>query len=97
MVNKSYKFRMYPDDEQAKAMWKNIGSARFMFNQLLSDSIKLYDLYQGGVLTKEECYYVMSKTLQPPKYKKRSDEEAKLHSHVDSYDFLKRSSFSSTS
>jgi len=42
-LNKAYKFRLYPCKEQGVLINKTIGSARFMFNQLLAERIGNYD------------------------------------------------------
>lgn len=43
VLNKAYKFRLYPNKEQEVLINKTIGSARFMFNQLLAERIENYD------------------------------------------------------
>lgn len=43
-MNKAYKFRLYPNKEQATLIDKTIGCARFIYNQMLSDKIKHYEL-----------------------------------------------------
>lgn len=50
MQHKAYKFRMFPTEEQAELMWKTIGCARFMYNQILTDRNLYHELYEDGVL-----------------------------------------------
>ena len=54
MQHKAYKFRMFPTEEQAEIMWKTIGCARFMYNQILADRSLYHELYEDGVLSKAE-------------------------------------------
>jgi len=42
-VNKAYKFRLYPNKEQSILIDKTIGSARFIYNKMLSDKIEHYN------------------------------------------------------
>ena len=41
--NKAYKFRLYPNTEQQILINKTIGSARFIYNKMLSDKIEYYN------------------------------------------------------
>lgn len=41
---KSFKVRIYPTKSQKALMWKHIGSCRFIWNYMLSEQEKLYDL-----------------------------------------------------
>ncbi len=41
-TNKSYRFRLYPTTDQAIFIDKTIGSARFIYNRMLSDKIEHY-------------------------------------------------------
>lgn len=43
MVNKAYKFRMYPNKEQKNFFAKTFGCVRFIYNQMLSDKIAYYE------------------------------------------------------
>lgn len=61
MGHKSYKFRMFPTDEQAEVLWKTIGCARFMYNQILADRNLYHELYVDGVLSKDERDVLQSK------------------------------------
>lgn len=42
MANKSYKFRLYPNEEQRILFAKTFGCVRFIYNQMLSDKIAHY-------------------------------------------------------
>ena len=41
---KSFKIRIYPTKSQEALMWKHIGSCRFIWNYMLSEQERLYDL-----------------------------------------------------
>jgi putative transposase len=41
--NRSYKFRIYPNKEQANLIQKTFGCVRFMYNQMLADKINYYE------------------------------------------------------
>jgi len=41
--NKAYKFRIYPNAEQAALFAKTFGCTRFIYNQMLADKIKFYE------------------------------------------------------
>jgi putative transposase len=41
-VNKAYRFRLYPNKEQAVLLAKTFGCCRFIYNQMLSDKIEEY-------------------------------------------------------
>ena len=41
---KSFKIRIYPTKSQEALIWKHIGSCRFIWNYMLSEQEKLYDL-----------------------------------------------------
>ena len=41
--NKAFKFRIYPNKEQANFINQNIGACRFIYNQMLEDKIKYYE------------------------------------------------------
>jgi putative transposase len=43
LANKAYRFRLYPNNEQAILIDKTIGSARFIYNKMLSDKIEHYN------------------------------------------------------
>lgn len=59
-LNKAYKFRLYPNKEQEILINKTIGSARFMYNQLLAERIDNY----------EKCKHIEDKKQQRLELKK---------------------------
>lgn len=42
MVNKAYKFRLYPNEAQKVFFAKTFGSVRFIYNAMLADRIDHY-------------------------------------------------------
>ena len=42
IVNKAYKFRLYPNEEQKIMFAKTFGCVRFIYNKMLEDKIKYY-------------------------------------------------------
>ena len=43
MVHKAYKFRIYPDSDQALLIVKTIGCSRFVFNHFLAERSSAYE------------------------------------------------------
>ncbi len=43
-MNKAYKFRLYPNKEQREFFAKTFGCCRFIYNKMLEDKIKHYEL-----------------------------------------------------
>lgn len=43
-ANKAFKFRIYPNSEQETLLSKTFGCVRFIFNKMLSDKIKSYEV-----------------------------------------------------
>ena len=41
-MNKAYKFRIYPDEEQRILIAKTFGCVRFIYNRMLGDKIEYY-------------------------------------------------------
>lgn len=41
-MNKAYKFRIYPNNEQKTMFAKTFGCVRFIYNRMLSDKINYY-------------------------------------------------------
>ena len=41
-MNKAYKFRIYPDEEQKILIAKTFGCVRFIYNKMLGDKIEYY-------------------------------------------------------
>lgn len=54
LINKAYKFRIYPNKEQEMLIAKTIGCSRFVFNHFLAT---WYDVYKetGKGLTYNAC------------------------------------------
>ncbi|MGG0492144.1 transposase [Priestia megaterium] len=73
--NKAYKFRLYPNDEQALLIRKTFGSVRFVYNKMLAER---NETYQNLKEDKEALKKVKHPT--PAKYKK----EFKWLKEVDS-------------
>ena len=44
IVNKSFKYRMYPTEEQETLFTKTFGCCRFIYNKMLEDKIEYYKL-----------------------------------------------------
>ena len=44
-VNIAYKFRLYPNKEQESLFSKTFGCTRFIYNKMLEDKIRYYELY----------------------------------------------------
>lgn len=44
---KAYKYRLYPNNEQQLYFTKSFGSVRFIYNQMLTNRIELYEKYKG--------------------------------------------------
>lgn len=79
MQHKAYKFRLYPNKEQAVLIDKTIGCARKIYNLLLADRKDYYKKH-GSMLKREVSYY---KNLEEYSYLKEVDSSAlanaKLH------------------
>lgn len=76
---KGYKYRIYPTSDQETQLLKTIGSARKVYNLLLSDRLDFYKEYSLGNITQEEMS-ALTKKLTPKRYK----EEYKYLKEVDS-------------
>jgi len=61
MINKAYRFRLYPNEEQKEYFIKTFGCVRFIYNKMLSDWIESYNK------TKETGEKIIYST--PAKYK----------------------------
>ena len=88
MQHKAYKFRMFPTKEQAEIMWKIIGCARFMYNQILADRSLYHELYEDGVLSKAERNS-LQKASTPAFYKGLDEDDAENYYGRQPFDFLK--------
>ena len=69
-------------------MWKTIGSARFIYNQILVDRKRYQKLYEDGEISKEKRD-VLQKQLTPAFYKKLSSQEDLKYYGRESFDFIK--------
>ena len=88
MQHKASKFRMFPTEEQAEIMWKTIGCARFMYNQILADRSLYHELYEDGVLSKAERNS-LQKASTPAFYKGLDEDDAENYYGRRPFDFLK--------
>ena len=57
-INRTYKFRLYPNWEQAELMSKHFGCSRFVYNYFLNQRKEQYRL-----TGKSDNYYAQAKTL----------------------------------
>ncbi len=46
-MNKAYKYRLYPDEEQAVLINKTFGSVRFVYNRMLANRKAIYEQYKN--------------------------------------------------
>jgi putative transposase len=58
VINKSYKFRIYPNEEQKELLHKHFGCSRFVYNYFLNERKVQYD-----TLGKSDNYYIQTKKL----------------------------------
>ena len=79
---------MFPTDEQADLMWKTIGCARFVYNQILADRNLYHELYIDGVLSKDERDALQLKST-PAFYKGLNKDDAQEYYDIESFEFLK--------
>ena len=63
-INRSYKFRLYPNKEQIDLLARHFGCARFVYNYFLNQRIEQYRL-----TGKSDNYYEQSKALTALKKK----------------------------
>ena len=64
VVNKTYKFRIYPNEEQEILMAKHFGCSRFVYNHFLNERKEQYQKDK-----KSDNYYTQAKTLTDLKKK----------------------------
>lgn len=74
VINKTFKIRIYPNSEQTTLINKTLGSCRFLYNQMLNERIKIYEILKDD-----------RKALYEHKYKteKQYKEEFEFLSEVD--------------
>ena len=70
---KAFKYRIYPTDSQAEKINQNIGCARFVYNQLLDDRIKVYKE------TKQKSKKTYSDLKEEYEFLKKADSRALLN------------------
>lgn len=70
---KAFKYRLYPTASQADKINKNIGCARFVYNQLLDDRIKVYKE------TKQKSKKTYCDLKKEHEFLKNADSRALLH------------------
>lgn len=58
VVNKTYKFRIYPNEEQEILLSKHFGCSRFVYNYFLNERKEQYQKDK-----KSDNYYKQAKTL----------------------------------
>ena len=56
MMNKAYKFRIYPNNEQKTMLSKTFGCVRFIYNKMLEDKIKYYEEHNKQLKTTPAKY-----------------------------------------
>lgn len=87
---KAFKYRLYPTAPQAEKLNQNIGCARFVYNQLLDDRIKVYRE------TKQRSKKTYCDLKKEYAFLKEADSRALLHARENldaAYDkFFKESS-----
>jgi putative transposase len=64
-MNKAYKIRLYPNNKQKELIDKTIGCARFIYNQMLSERISVYQELKND---KEKLYAYKYKTEKELKF-----------------------------
>lgn len=47
-IHKAFKIRIYPNSEQQVVINKTLGSCRFLYNQMLSERIKVYEAWKAS-------------------------------------------------
>ena len=70
---KAFKYRLYPTVPQAEKINQNIGCARFVYNQLLGDRIKVYKE------TKQKSKKTYSVLKEEHDFLKKADSRALLN------------------
>jgi putative transposase len=64
-MNKAYKYRLYPCDEQAVLINKTFGCVRFVYNQMLANRKAIYEQYKDDKEALKQQKYTL-----PADYKK---------------------------
>ena len=74
---KAFKYRLYPTAPQAEKINQNIGCARFVYNQLLDDRIKVYKE------TKQRSKNTYSILKEEHEFLKKVDSRALKHAQAN--------------
>lgn len=92
-MEKAYKFRIYPNKEQALLMQKTFGSVRFVYNHYLAKRIELYE-EQGVTFGYNKCSSDMTQLKKQDEYDwlKEVDSTA-LQSSLKDLDFAFKNFF----
>jgi putative transposase len=69
MPNKAYKIRLYPNKSQATLIDKTIGATRFMYNQMLAEKQKVYEMFKKSENDSEQESIVKKESLKNHTYK----------------------------
>ena len=64
-MNKAYKYRLYPNQEQAALINKTFGCVRFIYNQMLANRKAIYEKYKNNQEALKQQRYLL-----PADYKK---------------------------
>ncbi|MFC6605363.1 IS200/IS605 family element RNA-guided endonuclease TnpB [Ectobacillus funiculus] len=93
LVNKAYKFRLYPNEEQTVLIAKTIGCSRFVFNRFLSQWNETYQKTGKG-LTYSACSAELTQLKKELTWLKEVDShslQSSLKNLADSFDrFFKK-------
>jgi putative transposase len=69
MPNKAYKVRLYPNKSQSTLIDKTIGATRFMYNQMLAEKQKVYEMYKKSENDSEQELIIKKESLKNYNYK----------------------------
>ncbi|KEK17035.1 helix-turn-helix domain-containing protein, partial [Bacillus gaemokensis] len=93
LINKAYKFRLYPNNKQKVLIAKTIGSSRFVFNRFLSLWNETYQTTGKG-LTYSACSAQLTQLKKELSWLNEVDShslQSSLKNLVDSFDrFFKK-------
>ena len=98
LVNKAYKFRIYPTKEQEKLIAKTIGCSRFVFNHFLAKWNETYK-ETGKGLTYNACSAQLTQLKKELNWLKEVDSialQSSLKNLADSYSRFFQETKSST-
>lgn len=63
-MNKAYKYRLYPSNEQAALINKTFGCVRFVYNQMLANRKAIYEQYKDDKETLKQQKYILPASLK---------------------------------